>query len=126
RDLPVERRESGRGLGGPLLQLVHLHRHVVELLALHFGQDDVRVAGDAHRPGLDALAVDDQRDVVAAGQHVGAGCSAATAATAEAATTAASAAEAERIGLLIAPLTASATATTATTGALRAGDGHRR
>ena len=52
-----------------LLQVVHLHRHVVELLALRFGEHDFRIADDAQRLGLDRLAVDDERDVVAARQH---------------------------------------------------------
>ena len=59
RDLAVERRDAGRRFGRALLQVVHLHRHVEELLALRIGQHDLRVAGDAQGLGLDRLAVDD-------------------------------------------------------------------
>ena len=62
-----ERRD---GVVGPALQGVQLHRHVVEPLALGLGEDDFLVGHHAHRLGLQRLAVDDERDVVEAGQHV--------------------------------------------------------
>src|SRR5262249_38262255 len=52
-----------------LLQVVQLGCHVEQLLLLRFCQDDVRIAVDAQRLGLDRLSVDHERDVVGAGQH---------------------------------------------------------
>ena len=40
------------------LQLVHLHRHVEQLLAFRVSQDDFGIRHDAQRLGVDRLAVD--------------------------------------------------------------------
>src|SRR6185503_10515070 len=105
RQLAVQRGHAAGRFGRPLLQLVHLHRHVEELLALRFGQHHFRIPDDAERLGLDRLAVDDEAHVVVARQDERSRRAAAAAAeptTAAAAATAgaatAAAAEAERLG----------------------------